>query len=126
MQLYRHSARCPIVIQWFLNMNPKFWSFVPMLKLDADKDNLQYVLPEYIPHDPSSPISNQCHQRSDQDAGICMVNLPPLPNENYTFSNRQCAEQFELFRNMNETFTYNIDLDLYNACIIAVCMFHFK
>jgi hypothetical protein len=122
MLLYRHSARCPKVMHMFMQRNPHFWPFVPMRHDDAMQDNSSFVLPASIPNDPTSPIPSQCHRRSDHDVGTCMIELPPLPNSNYTFSLRQCAQQFQLFRDEQNPLKANMDLDLYNASIVAVRM----
>lgn len=29
MKLYQHSTQCSSAIQWFLDENPEYWSFVP-------------------------------------------------------------------------------------------------
>lgn len=122
MLLYRHSARCPTALRWFLHRYPIFWSLVPMPTEQAFQDNAHYQLPSTIPTDPSSPIPTDRHQRSDHQAGTMMTKLPPVPSEQYSFSLRQCAEQFQLFKNERERFTVDHHLDLCNATIIAVCM----
>lgn len=121
MLLYRHSARCPAAMQLFLDCNPHYWSFVPMLQQDAQQENRYYSLPASIPIDPTSSVSSSVHLRSDHDAGSCMTDLPPLPSNEYTFSSRQCVEQFQYFQNKRDYRWPNFNLDLYNAKIIAVC-----
>lgn len=123
MSLYRHSARCPIAMQWFLNCNPQFWSFVPMTIEEAQMDNANYVIDPSIPIDPISTEIVHDQRRSDFEAGLFLTDLPSLPSTNYTFSNRQCAEQFLLFKNKQNRLSANSHLDLYNATIIAVCKF---
>jgi len=123
MLLYRHSARCSIAMQWFLNCNPDYyWCFVPMTKEQAEIENKFYVLPLSIPTDPTSPVITGRYRRSDLAAGTFMTNLPPLPSNYYTFSTRQCAEQFQIFKNERNLLMPNNNLDLYNAAIVAVCM----
>lgn len=121
MLLYRHSARCPQAIQWFLDCNPTFWPLVPMRRDVADQDNQGYQLPTSVPSDPSSPLITAPHTRSDLEAGTYMNNLPPLPDHRYNFSTRQCVEQFQLFKDEHQQFQTNPNLDLYNATIVAVC-----
>ena len=121
MLLYRHSVRCSIAMQWFLDCNPYYWCFVPITKEQAEFDNQFYVLPTSIPADPTSPISTEHYLRSDLEAGLFLTDLPPLPSTIYTFSTRQCAEQFELFKNKRNLLKPNNNLDLYNAAIVAVC-----
>jgi hypothetical protein len=120
MLLYRHSARCTKAMQLFLNCHPAYWTFVPMPKDRADDENRSFVMPSTIPLDPTSLSNSSQVQRSDHDAGMCMTDLPPLPNTNYTFSSRQSAEQFISFRHHSKHMLYNNNLDLYNASIVAV------
>ena len=49
MLLYRHSARCFMAMQWFLDCNPHYWPFVPMTKAQAQIDNEVYVFPTSHP-----------------------------------------------------------------------------
>lgn len=119
--LYRHSARCPTALQWFLDCNPIFWPFVPMSREEADKDNAHYQVPTSVPTDPSSPLITAPRTRSDLQAGSVMSRLPPLPDHRYTFSTRQCVEQFQLLKDERNRFEPNPHLDLYNATLVAVC-----
>ena len=121
MLLYRHSARCPKAVQWFLDCNPVFWPFVPLHREEADEDNAHYQLPASVPMDPTSPLITAPQTRSDLEAGTYMSNLPPLPDHRYTFSTRQCVEQFQLLKDERNRFEPNLHLDLYNATIVAVC-----
>ncbi|CAF1392821.1 unnamed protein product [Adineta steineri] len=120
MLLYRHSARCPVAMQLFLSCNPQYWPFVPMLNYYASDENRYYQLPAHIPADPTSPLGESVHRRSDCEAGTCMTDLPPMPFNRYTFSARQCAEQFQYFKNKRDYQPLNNNLDIYNAKIIAV------
>lgn len=45
MLLYKHSTRCPSAIQMFLDCNPQYWKFVP-------------VLPSNTTHGDQSTVSN--------------------------------------------------------------------
>ena len=121
MLLYRHSARCSVAMQWFLDCNPQYWSFVPITKEEARVDNEIYVRPSAIPTDPTSSEITRPRTRSDLEAGTCLTDLPPIPSDDYTFSTRQCAEQFEILKNEQNRLLANNDLDLYNGTIVAVC-----
>lgn len=121
MLLYRHSARCPIAMQSFLDCNPQFWSFVPLTFEEAQLDNANYQMDPSLPIDPVSTTTDNDQLRSDFEAGIFLTDLPALPSKNYTFSNRQCAEQFRLFKNKQNRLLINADLNLYHATIVAVC-----
>lgn len=37
MKLYQHSARCPSALQWFLDENPDYWSFIPTKMTDSEE-----------------------------------------------------------------------------------------
>ena len=92
-----------------------------MCREEADKDNAHYQLPASVPSDPTSPLTTAPGTRSDLDAGTYMSNLPALPDHRYTFSTRQCVEQFQLMKDTRNRFEPNPNLDLYNATIVAVC-----
>ena len=121
MLLYKHSARCPKAIQMFLDLNPRYWPLIPMPIREAQQENQSYVLPPSIPEDPTSHVITSIHTRSDHITGSCMVDLPPFPSNQYTFSTRQCAEQFRFFKTKEDLQMPNYNLDLYNATIVAVC-----
>ena len=125
MLLYKHSARCPAAMQLFLDCNSQYWPFIPMLEQDAQKDNQLYQLPPSIPPDPSSPLMTSSHTRTDHEAGCSMTNLPPLPSRQYTFSTRQSAQQFLYFKNRQDYYWPNFNLNLYRAAIIALCKYSY-
>jgi hypothetical protein len=121
MLLYRHSARCPKAIQIFLDLNPHYWPLIPMPIHEAQRENQSYILSPTIPEDPTSHVITSIHTRSDHMSGSCMVDLPPFPSNQYTFSTRQCVEQFQFFKIKEDLRMPNCNLDLYNATIVAVC-----
>lgn len=43
--LYEHSARCPTALQLFLDYNPKYWCFVPMIK-NSSKQSFSSTRPQ--------------------------------------------------------------------------------
>ncbi len=63
MLLYKHSARYPAAIQLFLDFNPQYWSFIPMLEREAQNNNQFYELPGSIPADPSSLLLTSARTR---------------------------------------------------------------
>ncbi len=130
MLLYKHSARCPYAIQIFLDCNPHYWPFIPMPIYEAQQENQFYHhdhFPTTIPHDPTSHVVTSSRTRSDHDTGCCMVALPPpFPSDQYTFSLRQSIEQFQFFQTKQDYRLPNLNLDLYDATIIAVCKFRFR
>jgi hypothetical protein len=120
MLLYKHSARCPAAMQLFLDWNPRYWPLVPMTMADARVDNDTFILPDGIPLDPTSHQITSTGTRSDHEAGTFMNDLPRPPSPAYTFSDRQCAEQFQFFKHEQDLRQPNDLLDLYDATIVAV------
>ncbi|CAF1317270.1 unnamed protein product [Adineta steineri] len=120
MLLYKHSARCPVAMQLFLDCNPKYWPFIPMLKQEAQQDNQFYRLQESIHMNSKGSTTTHSETRSDRAAGSCMNDLPPFPSDKYAFSVRQSAEQFQYFKQIQDKYFPNFNVDLYNATIIAV------
>ncbi|CAF1515766.1 unnamed protein product [Adineta steineri] len=120
MLLYKHSARCSHAIQLFLDCNPQYWPLIPMTKEEAQIENQSYHLPPDESLDLSSHCGTSIHTRSDHASGSCMIALPSFPSDQYIFSLRQCAEQYQFFKNKQDLRTPNFDLDLYDASIIAV------
>ncbi|CAF5154493.1 unnamed protein product, partial [Rotaria socialis] len=39
MRLYQHSARCPIALRSFLDCNPTYWCFIPLVWSEAVAEN---------------------------------------------------------------------------------------
>ncbi|CAF3988222.1 unnamed protein product, partial [Adineta steineri] len=58
MLLYKHSIRCPSAIQLFLDCNPQYWHFVPMLKTEIQDSSTNNV-----PSMPSDNYTFSAHQR---------------------------------------------------------------
>ena len=113
MRLYRHSTECPTAIQIFLDENPQYWRFVPLLNDDADQmDRNPYIASRDVPH-----VDDL---RNDKDVRELLANLPPPPT-NYRFSQRQYHQQYSFFQARRELKAMpNMHLDLYNAKVIAV------
>ena len=97
MLLYRHSARCPVAMQWFLDYNPNFWPFVPMSQEQG--------------------VDTSSHLQTDSP----LADLPPLPSSHYHFSADQRKEQLLAFEMSGHRLPFSVGLDLYNATIVAVC-----
>lgn len=116
MKLYQHSAHCPVAMQIFLDANPHYWRFMPMLIEDARKPEQQSSSLE--------GLSNQRDQqlRSKEDCFVCMEAIPKPPS-GYTFSNRQFLLQAQYFHNKRDQIMPNPNIDLYNATIVAVCKY---
>lgn len=105
MRLYQHSIRCSTAMQLFLEWNPQYQCFVPMLKEDVRRQN---------PYTIGTLVSN--NDRSIQQR----LNYVPMPPDGYEFSRRQVIKQSEYFINHLDQRPPLPDLNLYNAKIIAV------
>lgn len=69
----------------------------------------------------SSPLDSNRYQCRDLEVNSYVNNLPPIPSENYTFSNSQRTKQIQFFKEKYHHRQPNLQLDLYNAAIIALC-----
>jgi hypothetical protein len=131
MLVYKHAARCPWIIQIFLNFNPIYECFVPITIAEAEQKNRKYVLPSsLIFHDDVNPtsigskdreaIAGSATTRSDEMVRSCMRNIPSVP-PGYAFSTRQRIQQFQYFKAKQDTKTgQHSTIDLFNVAIIAV------
>ena len=43
MRLCQHAARCPAALRLFLDANPDYWCFIPLLWHDAQAENIAYL-----------------------------------------------------------------------------------
>jgi hypothetical protein len=127
MRLYRHSAQCPIALRSFLDCNPNYWCFVPMLWYDTQTEDIFYSRsgtiasssttdPEQINVILMGAIDNQRVAR--------YMDHVPIPPSLYSFSKKQRQQQrlfFEKFVFSSITQQPYSTLDLYKMAIIAVC-----
>lgn len=105
MRLYQHSIRCSTAMRLFLDWNPQYLCFVPMLKEDALRQN-------------QSTIGNLS---SDSNRSIQeRLKFVPVPPDGYQFSRRQCLKQYEFFANHVDRQAPNPVLNLYQGKIIAL------
>ncbi|CAF3283258.1 unnamed protein product [Rotaria sp. Silwood2] len=113
MKLYQHSARCPVAMQIFLDANHQYWRFVPMSLEESQRPEQQMVQSLVISDEPSH------HARTRRDCEIC-VDAVPKPSKGYIFSNRQIMLQTQYFHKLQDKTLPNLNIDLYNATIVAV------
>jgi len=121
MWLYQHTARCPVAVQLFLDANPDYWCLVPMTNDEAEARVNTIVPPSY------RRAHSQLTQttRLKADAKYLADNLPDPP-ESFTFTERQKFGQMCFFYEMKDQLSspsLNTNVDLYNASIVAVCMY---
>ena len=105
MRLYQHSMRCSAAVQLFLDCNPQYWCFIPMLEDDVNRQN-QYTA--------THPMSNGNRSLEER-----LTDVPQCP-EGYQFSRRQLAKQYEYFAKQLDRQPPHPDLNLYQAKIIAL------
>ncbi|CAF4318006.1 unnamed protein product, partial [Rotaria sordida] len=146
MRLYQHSARCPIALRLFLDCNPNYWCFIPLLVDEAAAENKAYVQ-ERTPCSTSSneeegaaaaaaatttttttnaevnAVLDMIHRmHSNYKVASCLQQVPLAPAK-YVFSYNQREEQrlfFEQFLASDvDQRPYSI-VDLYQVAIIAV------
>ncbi|CAF1406327.1 unnamed protein product [Rotaria sordida] len=138
MRLYQHSARCPIALRLFLECNPNYWCFIPLLVDEAAVENKAYVQERT----PCSTSSNEAaaaatittnaelnvvldmvgRMHRNRKVASCLQQVPLAPVK-YVFSYDQREEQrlfFEQFLASDvDQCPYSI-VDLYQVAIIAV------
>ena len=122
MRLYQHSARCPVALRSFLDCNPIYRCFIPLLWDDALSDNVVY-LPGASVIDPTlaSVMTNTAINNHRVAYNLDNVPIPPAA---YAFSYRQVQKQRLFFEQLVSSSINQLPyatLDLYKMAIIAVC-----
>lgn len=106
MRLYQHSIRCSVAIQLFLNKNPQYWPFIPILERHATHQSI---------------TATTTTTTTDKDRSIEQrLNFIPRPPDGYQFTRRQLTKQYEYFAMKLDRKLPNERLDLYKAKMIAV------
>ncbi|CAF1484015.1 unnamed protein product [Rotaria sordida] len=142
MRLYQHSARCPKALRLFLDYNPQYWCFIPLLVDEAGAENEAYVQERT----PCSTSFNEaaaaaattttrttnaelnvvldmvCRMHRNRKVASCLQQVPLAPAK-YVFSYDQREEQclfFEQFLASDvDQLPYSV-VDLYKVAVIAV------
>ncbi|CAF1336713.1 unnamed protein product [Adineta steineri] len=132
MRLYQHSARCPIALRLFLDYNPNYWCFIPMLKYRARAKNIAYV------RQARGSSSSSFHetigaQMSDLTATSLigrnsrvipdLHDVPRPPSTIYEFSYEQRQKQRLFFEELLSSSTDQLSyspVNLYKVAIIVV------
>ena len=128
MRLYQHAARCPIALRLFLDGNPDYWCFIPLLWHDAQAENIAYLQERSFSSTSSKIVdldvtnviaiaTNSNHQVTDS------LNRVPLAPARYTFSYEQRQQQrlfFEQFLPLPIDQLPYSPVDLHKVAIIAV------
>ena len=126
--LYQHAARCPAALQLFLDYNPEFWCFVPMktVELQLRQGPVRgYLAPSPMAHrEATTSESDMSTSWTRKDAEVrFLVQNVPRPPLGYDFNNYQRQQQANFFKWTQDRNVPLNNVDVYNANIIAVCMF---
>lgn len=101
-------------MQVFLDKNPQYWRFIPMLVDQARQDEENHV-PSFV-----VPDRLGVNQRAREQCDYCLSAVPSPPT-GYVFSKRQIQEQTQYFHLKQDRTLPSDDLDLYEASVVAVC-----
>jgi len=130
MRLYQHSARCSVALRSFLDCNPDYWCFVPLLWHDAQAENIAAFRERRISSSSSSSFNTDPEMDNVVAMGAignhrvahCLEHVPLTPAA-YAFSYEQRQKQRSFFE---EFLSSPVDqlpyfaIDLYRMSIIAV------
>lgn len=112
MRLYQHAFRCSSAIQSFVNANPQYWPFIPMLEQDARRQNQHYLARA------TTTTTTMAEARDPlMEQRLTYV---PEPPEGYQFSRRQLVKQYQYFSAKLDKKSLNDRLDIYQAKMIAL------
>ncbi|CAF4797365.1 unnamed protein product [Rotaria sp. Silwood2] len=121
MRLYQHSARYPVVLRSFLDCNPIYWYFIPLLWDGALAQNAVYFR-RTSTTDPEV-VSVMATTATDNHRIAQYLDNVPLPPTAYVFSYHQVQEQhlfFEHFLSSSVNQLPYVALDLYKMAIVTV------
>ena len=124
--LYQHAARCPAVIQLFLDRNPLYWCFVPVPTDRALRANT-YGPPQPIPTSGqiTTTIANIPMVRRSDTLSMRFANNIPTPDGEYIFKHEHFNEQKHFFKYGKDRDPINMhNLKFYNATVVAVLPDH--
>ena len=117
--LYQHSARCPTAMQVFLDYNPAYWCFVPLLQtaISTDTKTTWSTTTSKTKASAVAPVKRHANITAEH-----LANCVPTPPLAYSFSHRQWEEQKFFFQDGKDLAPITSEnVDLYNATVVAVC-----
>ncbi|CAF4337362.1 unnamed protein product, partial [Adineta steineri] len=115
--LYRHSARCPAVLELFLNNNPSYWCFVPVPMKREMRSRIHTPSPPPPLLAAAAPFSIQ---RQDIMVQRLADNVPK-PMGDYEFTPEHVSEQKQFFKYCKDRHPINMHhLRFHQATIVAV------
>lgn len=115
MLLYQHSSQCATAIRLFLERNPVYWHFVPLLAADVNQDNINF---NRTPVKPNT-TTNSSALFLDRPTQSFLAHIPDPPL-GYKFADRQIEKQIHFFQNNIIKDPYQDTVYVFNAEIIAV------
>jgi hypothetical protein len=122
--LCQHAARCPKLMQAFLDCNPAFWCFVP-IPTDRTLRASMFAPPEQLLQQPLGQITTTVTplppERRNETLSMRFTNNIPKPPGKYVFKREQFTEQKLFFKYGKDRDPIKIDnLNFYNPTIVAV------
>ena len=118
--LYLHAARCPAIMQLFLDRNPIYWCFVPV-----PKDTAARTSPFTRPLAPSPTPQVSAVLRADAQVARLLEHVPRPGHADYTFSPEQVHEQKAYFKFSKDRQPVNMhQTNFYNGTVVAVLPEH--
>jgi hypothetical protein len=113
--LYQHSARCSAAMQLFLDQNPDYWCFVPMPLAESNLTGRSIQQSSMVQAEP-------VWVRDNEEVRFLVANVPEPPL-GFSFSHWQRQQQARFFKWAQDRIVPLDNVDLYNADIVAVCMY---
>lgn len=129
MRLYQHSARCPVALRSFLDCNPDYWCFIPLLHHEAEAENFANAEERRKKASDSKVVDLELSSIiavaaiGNHRVTRCLDHVP-LPPAAYAFSDEQRKQQrsyFEAFLNSDIDQAPYSSLDMFKVAVIAVC-----
>ena len=128
MRLYQHAARCSVALRRFLDVNPHYWSFIPLLWRDLQAENIFSTREDLSASSYSKKINTETNSRmttayTDHRRLVECLKRIPEPPVPYAFPDEQKQKQRLFFEQFLAT---PVDqrpyqpVNLFKVAIIAV------
>ena len=119
--LYQHSARCPAILQLFLDRNPSYWCFIPV-PIDRSVRPGTRAPPQPLPPPTEQTALAVIRMTRRNDAlALRLSNNVPRPIVDYEFRHEHFVEQRLFFKYGKDYDLINVhNLQFHHAAIVAV------